>query len=113
MQFKHSCLTQKLLSPLKLEFVHMKWHNEVKSKTGWKGRHSWCIKVESQICSVKQSLIGLHKRVMSLSAPLTQTSSPIIGQRFFSSVPDGVLNLLSSFTDLKEFRRLHCVNDWN
>ena len=70
-------------------------------------------KVESQICSVKQSLIGLHKEVVSLSTLRTQTSTPMTGQVFFSSLPNGVLNLLSSFIDLKEFVKLHCVIDSN
>jgi len=35
------------------------------------------------------------------------------GQGFFSSVTDGVFNLLSSFTEIKEFGRLHCVIDSN
>jgi len=73
-------------------------------------------KVESQICSVKQSLIGLHKVFMSLSTLRThrcddsqQTLSSRTGQIFFSSVPDGVFNLLSSFTNIEAFGRLHRV----
>jgi len=77
------------------------------------GIDSWCIKVEFQICSVKQSLVGLHKEKMSLPTLLTQRSTPMTGQGFFSSVTDGVFNLLSSFTEIKEFGRLHCVIDSN
>ena len=65
------------------------------------------------MCSVKQSLIELHNGVMSLSILLTQTSTPMTGQIFFSSVPDRVFNLLSRFTDLEEFGRLHCAIDSN
>ena len=64
-------------------------------------------KVESQIPksvqSNKQSLIGLHKKVMSLSALPTrsrdaqQINVSSTGQRFFYSVPNGVLNLLTGF----------------
>jgi len=35
------------------------------------------------------------------------------GQSFFSSEPDGVFNLLPSFTDMKELERLHCLFDSN
>jgi len=35
------------------------------------------------------------------------------GQIFFSSVPDGVFHLLSSFTHQEEFGRIHCVIDSN
>ena len=38
-----------------------------------------------------------------------QIEVPRTGQRFFSSLPDVVFNFLSSFTDLEEFGRLHCV----
>jgi len=31
------------------------------------------------------------------------------GQKFFSKVQNGVFNLVTSFTNLKEFGRLHCV----
>ena len=34
-------------------------------------------------------------------------------QIFFSTVPDGVFNLLSSYTNLKEFGRLYGVIDSN
>jgi len=37
----------------------------------------------------------------------------ITGEIFFSSVQDGVFNLLSSFTDLEEFGRLHGMIDSN
>ena len=59
--------------------------------------------VESKICSVKQSLIELHKEVISLPTMHTrscnndkQASSPRDGQRFFSSLPNGVFNLVTS-----------------
>ena len=65
------------------------------------------------ICSFKASLIGLHKEVMSLSTLRTQTSTQMTGQIFFSSVPNGVFNLVTGFTNLKEFGRLHCVIDSN
>ena len=70
-------------------------------------------KVESQFCSVKQSLIGLHKEVMSLSTLSIQTRTPITGQSFFSSVQNGVFNLVTSFIDLKEVVKLHEVIDSN
>ena len=69
-------------------------------------------KVESQICSVKQSLTGLHQEVMSLYILLMRSrdySQKTYGQMLFSSEPNGVLNLLSSFTSIEEFGRLHCV----
>ena len=69
-------------------------------------------KVESQICSVKQSLIGLHKEVLSLSHSGDDYQGIVKSnhcQRFFSSVLDGVLNLFSSFSKLEEFGRLHGV----
>ena len=55
------------------------------------------------VCSVKQSLIGLHNGVMSLFTLLTQAITPMTSQRFFSSVPDGVFNLRFSFLKLEEF----------
>jgi len=61
-------------------------------------------KVESQICSVNQSIVGLHKDIVSLSTMRTCSSDgdeQIYGQRFFSSDPDGVFNLLSSFMKLR------------
>ena len=42
-----------------------------------------------------------------------QISTPMTGQSFFSSVPDGVFNLITSFTDLEEFGRLNGVLDSN
>ena len=69
--------------------------------------------VESQICSVKQSLIGLHKEVKTSRNDDHQMIVCSTGQIFFSSMPDGVFNLLSSFTNLEEFGRLHCVIDSN
>jgi len=65
-------------------------------------------------CSVKQSLIGLHKVVISLytlRTPSSDGDQQIYGQRFFYSVPGGVFNLISSFTGLEEFGRLHCEID--
>ena len=50
---------------------------------------------------------------MSLSTLSIQTSTPMAGQIFFSRVPNGVFNLLSSFTEMKEFGWLHCVTDSN
>jgi len=41
------------------------------------------------------------------------TGGTIRGQRFFSSVPNGVFNLLSSFTELEDFGRLHGVLQWS
>jgi len=38
-----------------------------------------------------------------------QTFASSTGQIFFSSVPNGVFNLLSSFTEMKEFGRFHQV----
>jgi len=71
-------------------------------------------------CSVKQSLIGLHNEVMSLSTlrtPISDDDQQIIvsitGQMFFCSVQDGIFNLVTSFTDLVEFGRLHSVIDEN
>jgi len=65
---------------------------------------------------VKQSLVGLHKKVMSLSTLRTHSRDDAqqicvsrAAQIFLSSVPNGVLNLLSSFISLKEFGRLHQV----
>jgi len=70
--------------------------------------------IEIEICSVKQSLIGLHKELMSLSAMRTRTRDcdqqiyvSSSGQRFLYSVPNGVFHLLTSFTHLEEFGRLH------
>ena len=66
-------------------------------ENGGKGRDSWCIRSnpKSQICSVKQSLIGLHKGVMSLSTLHTpsrdddqQTLALSTGEIFLSSVPN-------------------------
>ena len=77
-------------------------------------------KVESHICSVKQSLIGLHKEVMSLSTlhtPSRDDDQQIVvsstGEIFFSSVPNGVFNLISSSTELKDFAKLHSVIHFN
>ena len=68
--------------------------------------------------SVKQSLTGLYKEIVSLSTLRTQhcdddqqTGISSTGEIFFSSVPDGVFNLVTSFTNLKKFGRLHCVID--
>ena len=72
-------------------------------------------KVESHsvLCSVKQSLIGLHKDVMSLSIMHTpscdddkQTLASSTSKIFFSSVPEGVFNLVISFSKLEEFVKL-------
>jgi len=88
------------------------------SKTGWKRDKFLVYKVEFQICSLKQSLIGLHKEVMSLSAMRThssddnqQTSTPMTGQIFFPNVKNGVFNLISRFPNLKKFVKLHEVID--
>ena len=77
-------------------------------------------KVESHICSVKQSLIGLHKEVMSLSTlhtPSRDDDQQIVvsstGEISFSSVPNGVFNLISSSTELKDFAKLHSVIHFN
>jgi len=66
------------------------------------------------VCSVKQSLIGLHNVIMSLYTLCKRSSSDdeqiqvsMSGQIFFSSVPDGVFNDISSFTDLEGFGSLH------
>jgi len=45
----------------------------------------------------------------TLRTPSRDDSQQIYGQRFFSSVPNGVFNLVTSFSDLEEFGRLHCV----
>jgi len=50
---------------------------------------------------------------MSVSTLPTQTSTPMTDQIFFSSLPNGVFNLVTSFVDLKEFVKLHCVIDSN
>jgi len=78
-------------------------------KLDGKVRDSWCIKVESQTCSAKQSLIGLHEEVMSLSTDDQQIYVSSTAEIFFSSVPDGHFNLVTSFTDLEEFGRPHCA----
>ena len=67
--------------------------------------------------SQRESLIGLYKEV-SLSTMLTHSQKRVTvpmntttstGERFFCSAPNGVFNLCSSFTDVKEFERLHQV----
>jgi len=83
-------------------------------------------KVES-IKSVQsnRALIGLHKEVMSLSTIRTRSRDndqqiyvSSTGQRLFSSVPNGVFNLLSTLQlpqnlRMEAFGRLHCVIDSN
>ena len=103
--------------------VREMWIQTFGSKTGWEKIYYWCIKVESQICSVDQSLVGLQKEVMSISTLRTpihsdnhddqQIDVSSTGQIFFSSVPNGVFNIVTSCTSLEEFGRLHCVIDSN
>ena len=69
-------------------------------------------------CHITESLIGLHKEVVSLSTIRTrsrdddqQIAASSTGQRFFYRVPDGVFNRATSFTNIEDFGRLHGVID--
>jgi len=101
---------------LKPCFVKRNLHSERRKldSHGWNREIFLVYKVESKYVQSKQSLIGLHKEVVRLSSMRTRSrddDQQVVvsntGEIFFSSVPDGVFNLVTSFSSLKEFGRLH------
>jgi len=83
----------------------------LRSKTGWKGRDAWCIRsnpksVQSNRASLEITVSTMRTRSRNDDEQIYVSST---GQSFFSRVPNGVFNLVTSFFSMEEFGRLHWV----